>query len=175
MLATHRLPQQQTFTGTLLHTTRCWRKVVRLQSKCGVTSPCPLSLLVDWQMSRSEETARGSSPILSGSPRSATATCARGFPNPSSTPPAPCRGKVRRASRQYRAHRPHALRPDRDLEARIVPDQNTFLAAANEAELPAIDHPEIERASITWLKARGSAASISGCTIRTSSIPTPTG
>ena len=33
-----------------------------------------------------------------------------------------------------------------------MPDQNTFLAAASEAELPAIDHPEIERASITWLK-----------------------
>ncbi len=38
------------------------------------------------------------------------------------------------------------------ISSGIVPDQNTFLAAASEAELPAVDHPEIERASITWLK-----------------------
>jgi hypothetical protein len=37
------------------------------------------------------------------------------------------------------------------ISSGIVPDQNTFLAAAAEAELPAIDHPELERASITWL------------------------
>ena len=37
------------------------------------------------------------------------------------------------------------------ISSGIVPDQNTFLAAASEAELPAIDHPEIDRASITWL------------------------
>jgi hypothetical protein len=59
-------------------------------------------------------------------------------------------GKVRRA----RANIDHV---NRTLSGRIVissgivPDQNTFLAAAHEAELPAIDHPEIERASITWL------------------------
>ena len=38
------------------------------------------------------------------------------------------------------------------ISSGIVPDQNTFLAAARDAELPAVDHPEIERASITWLK-----------------------
>jgi hypothetical protein len=48
------------------------------------------------------------------------------------------------------------------ISSGIVPDQNTFLAAASEAELPAIDHPEIERASITWLK----AARLSGIDFR---------
>jgi hypothetical protein len=38
------------------------------------------------------------------------------------------------------------------ISSGIVQDQNAFLAAAREADLPAIDHPEIERASITWLE-----------------------
>jgi len=38
------------------------------------------------------------------------------------------------------------------ISSGIVPDQNTFLAAAREADLPAVDHPEIDHASITWLE-----------------------
>jgi len=38
------------------------------------------------------------------------------------------------------------------ISSSIVQDQNTFLAAAREAGLPTVDHPEIDRASITWLK-----------------------
>jgi hypothetical protein len=38
------------------------------------------------------------------------------------------------------------------ISSGIVPDQNTFLAAAREAGLPTVDHPELDRASITWLE-----------------------
>ena len=60
-------------------------------------------------------------------------------------------GKVRRP-RANIEHIDRTLSGQIVISSGIVPDQNTFLAAANEAELPAIDHPEIERASITWLK-----------------------
>jgi hypothetical protein len=38
------------------------------------------------------------------------------------------------------------------ISSNIVPDQNMFLAAARETGLPTFDHPELERASITFLK-----------------------
>jgi hypothetical protein len=38
------------------------------------------------------------------------------------------------------------------ISSGIVSDQNTFLAAAREAKLPTMEHPELERSSITWLK-----------------------
>ena len=38
------------------------------------------------------------------------------------------------------------------ISSGIVPDQNTFLAATREAGLPTVDHPELDRASITWLE-----------------------
>jgi hypothetical protein len=38
------------------------------------------------------------------------------------------------------------------ISSGIVPDQNTFLSAVREAGLPTDNHPEIDRASITWLK-----------------------
>ena len=37
------------------------------------------------------------------------------------------------------------------ISSEIVQDQNTFLAAASEANLPAVNHPEVDHASITWL------------------------
>jgi len=44
----------------------------------------------------------------------------------------------------------------------IVQDQNAFLTAVREANLPAVDHPEIDRASITWLN----SARLSGIDFR---------
>jgi len=44
----------------------------------------------------------------------------------------------------------------------IVQDQNAFPTAAREANLPAVDHPEIDRASITWLN----SARLSGIDFR---------
>jgi hypothetical protein len=38
------------------------------------------------------------------------------------------------------------------ISSGIVPDQNTFLAAARDASLPTMEHPELDRASITWLE-----------------------
>jgi hypothetical protein len=57
--------------------------------------------------------------------------------------------------RRARANIEHVNRPISGqivISSGIVQDQNTFLAAAREAELPTIDHPEVDRASITWLK-----------------------
>ena len=38
------------------------------------------------------------------------------------------------------------------ISSGVVPDHNTFLAAARDAGLPTVDHPELDRASITWLQ-----------------------
>jgi hypothetical protein len=68
----------------------------------------------------------------------------------------------RRSARANIEHINRTLSGQIVISSGIVPDQNTFLAAASEAELPAIDHPELERASITWLK----AARLSGIDFR---------
>ena len=38
------------------------------------------------------------------------------------------------------------------ISSGIVPDQNAFLAAARDASLPTMEHPELDRASVTWLE-----------------------
>ena len=38
------------------------------------------------------------------------------------------------------------------ISSGVVPDHNTFLAAARDAGLPTVDHPELDRGSITWLQ-----------------------
>lgn len=38
------------------------------------------------------------------------------------------------------------------ISSEVVSDQNAFLAATREADLPTVDHPEIDRASMTWLQ-----------------------
>jgi len=68
----------------------------------------------------------------------------------------------RRSARANIEHINRTLSGQIMISSGIVPDQNTFLAAASEAELPAIDHPELERASITWLK----SARLSGIDFR---------
>jgi hypothetical protein len=60
-------------------------------------------------------------------------------------------GKRRRA-RANIEHVNRAISGEIVISSGIVQDQNTFLAAAREADLPAIDHPEIDHASITGLK-----------------------
>ena len=144
--------------------------------KCGVTSPCPLSLLVGLADVPIGEIARGSSRILSGSPRSATAICARGFL--SRHRHAPRRRVAEQGAarpRQYRARQPDSLRPDRDLERDRA--RSEYFSRRRERGRAAGHRPSRNRTRLDHLaqQARGSAASISGCTIRTSSIPTPTG
>jgi hypothetical protein len=65
------------------------------------------------------------------------------------TPEAP--SKTRRA-RANIEHVSRAISGQIVISSGIVHDQNTFLAASREANLQTIDHPEIDRASITWLK-----------------------
>ena len=60
-------------------------------------------------------------------------------------------GKRRRA-RANIEHVNRAISGEIVISSGIVQDQNTFLAAAREADLPTIDHPETDHASITWLK-----------------------
>ena len=38
------------------------------------------------------------------------------------------------------------------ISSGVVPDHDTFLAAARDAGLPTVDHPELDRGSITWLQ-----------------------
>lgn len=58
----------------------------------------------------------------------------------------------RRRSRANIEHVSQAVSGQVLISSGIVPDRNTFLAATRAADLPAIDHPEIDRASMTWLQ-----------------------
>jgi hypothetical protein len=159
MLATHRLPQQQTFTGTLLHTTRCWRKVLRASIQVwgdvsmssvvvGWTGRCPDRRDRARLIAHLERLAEVSDSYLRTMlPKPVIAGALPG---------------ERRSARANIEHINRTLSGQIMISSGIVPDQNTFLAAASEAELPAIDHPELERASITWLK----SARLSGIDFR---------
>src|SRR4029077_862999 len=64
-------------------------------------------------------------------------------PNPRSSKPRCARANIEHVNR--------AISGQIVISNGIVQDQNAFLTAAREANLPAVDHPEIDRASITWL------------------------
>jgi len=75
------------------------------------------------------------------------------FPKPAMA--ANPKGEAKGPRRHARANVEHvnrALSGPIVISSGIVPDQNTFLAAAGEAKLPTVDHPEVERTSIAWLE-----------------------
>jgi hypothetical protein len=63
--------------------------------------------------------------------------------------------ELRSKRQQARANIEYVNGPISDriaISSGIVPDQNMFLAAARETGLPTFDHPELDRASIAFLK-----------------------
>jgi hypothetical protein len=162
MLATDRLPQQQTFAPALLRRTGCWRKVGRLQPSSPERDLHVLSRRwLDWQMSRSQRPrqARSAFAAARGGQRQLFAHEAAGtLPRHAH---ARCAVKqVTTRPRQYRACEPRHLRPDRDLER-------------DRAFRPSIIPKSIAPRSPGFSK-RASAASISGFTIQMSCTQAPT-
>src|SRR6476659_4602399 len=150
MLATHRLPQQQIFGRALLRTTGCWRKVGQLQPTSPERVLSMSSVVVGWTgrcpdpkdrarlVEHLQRLAEVSDSYLRTLPPARSIVGLT--PNTPSSKPRCARANIEHVNR--------AISGQIVISNGIVQDQNAFLTAAREANLPAADRPVIDRDSV---------------------------